>query len=129
MKRFVVKSLLTAVLVSVSAAAHAGAQNKRTDVPKGDLPPAGMCRIWIDGVPPGQQPAVTDCPSAVKNRPSNGRVLFGDDYVKNNNKKPLPIKRFTDDPSPSDRAKAPTDSLKPKQRRPIIQLIKPPGGH
>jgi hypothetical protein len=38
-----------------------------------------MCRIWIDGVPPGQQPAPTDCASAVRNRPSNGRVLFGDD--------------------------------------------------
>ena len=40
-----------------------------------------MCRIWIDGVPAAQQPAATDCPTAVKNRPSNGRVIFGDDYA------------------------------------------------
>jgi len=46
------------------------------------MPPAGMCRIWIEGVPAGQQPAPTDCASAVKNRPSNGRVLFGDDPKK-----------------------------------------------
>jgi len=51
-------------------------------VPPGYSPPAGMCRIWITGVPPGQQPAPTDCPSAVRNRPANGRVLFGDEPAK-----------------------------------------------
>ena len=48
-------------------------------VPPGQMPPAGMCRIWIDGVPPGHQPAPTDCATAMRNRPSNARVLFGDD--------------------------------------------------
>jgi len=51
-------------------------------VPPGFFPPAGMCRIWINDVPPGQQPAPTDCASAVRNRPANGRVLFGDDPQK-----------------------------------------------
>jgi hypothetical protein len=51
-------------------------------VPPGFFPPAGMCRIWINGVPAGQQPAPTDCASAVRNRPANGRVLFGDDPPK-----------------------------------------------
>ncbi|HNV75051.1 MAG TPA: hypothetical protein PKH96_10275, partial [Gemmatimonadaceae bacterium] len=37
------------------------------------------CRIWIDNVPPSQQPAPTDCASAIKNRPSNGRVIFPED--------------------------------------------------
>jgi hypothetical protein len=50
-------------------------------VPADARPPRGMCRIWIDGVPAAQQPAATDCPSAVKNRPTNGRVIFGDDYA------------------------------------------------
>ncbi|HEY9227559.1 MAG TPA: hypothetical protein VIP11_12970 [Gemmatimonadaceae bacterium] len=40
-----------------------------------------MCRIWIDGVPANQQPAPTDCPTALKNRPANGRVLFGDEFT------------------------------------------------
>jgi hypothetical protein len=40
-----------------------------------------MCRIWLDGVPAGQQPAPTDCATAVRSRPANGRVLFGDDYA------------------------------------------------
>lgn len=49
------------------------------DVPESYLPPAGMCRIWINNVPPVQQPAPTDCASAIKNRPSNGRVIFPED--------------------------------------------------
>jgi hypothetical protein len=51
-------------------------------VPPGFFPPAGMCRIWLNDVPPGQQPAPTDCVSAVRNRPANGKVLFGDDSQK-----------------------------------------------
>jgi len=48
-------------------------------IPRGFVPPAGMCRIWIDAVPPGKQPAPTDCASALRNRPANGQVIFGDD--------------------------------------------------
>jgi hypothetical protein len=51
-------------------------------VPPGFFPPSGMCRIWINGVPAGQQPAPTDCASAVRNRPANARVLFGDEPQK-----------------------------------------------
>jgi hypothetical protein len=47
-------------------------------VPPAFYPPAGMCRVWINQVPAAQQPAPTDCASAVRNRPSNGKVLFGD---------------------------------------------------
>jgi len=57
-------------------------QSLQQIVPPGFFPPAGMCRIWINGVPAGQQPAPTDCASAVRNRPANGRVLFGDDPPK-----------------------------------------------
>ena len=41
-------------------------------IPADARPPKGMCRIWIDNVPAAQQPAATDCPTAVKNRPTNG---------------------------------------------------------
>lgn len=41
-------------------------------------PPPGMCRIWVEGVKADKQPAPTDCASALKNKPTNGRVIFGD---------------------------------------------------
>jgi hypothetical protein len=68
-------------------------------VPPGFFPPAGMCRIWINDVPPGQQPAPTNCGSAVRNRPANGKVLFGDD--------PQKTKKGKSDKSKS----SPTDEL------------------
>ena len=57
-------------------------QHRDQIVPPGFFPPAGMCRIWLNDVPPGQQPAPTDCASAVRNRPTNGKVLFGDEPPK-----------------------------------------------
>ncbi len=62
--------------------ASGGKSGKDPDVPVAYRPPPGMCRVWLSGVPASQQPAPTDCASAVRNRPSNGRVLFGDDYAK-----------------------------------------------
>jgi len=71
------------VPVKPQAPARQQSQSLREQiVPPGFFPPAGMCRIWINGVPAGQQPAPTDCVSAVRNRPANGRVLFGDDPPK-----------------------------------------------
>ncbi len=46
-------------------------------VPKEYQPPAGMCRIWLNGVPPTQQPAPTECSLAVRNKPPNGVVVYG----------------------------------------------------
>lgn len=48
------------------------------EVPRGYLPPAGMCRLWVAGVPASQQPAPTDCATAVRNRPGNARVIYGE---------------------------------------------------
>lgn len=50
-------------------------------IPPGHLPPRGACRVWIDGVPPGRQPAVTSCAQAERDRLSygaNARVVYGD---------------------------------------------------
>jgi hypothetical protein len=83
------KSIAISLAISVAVAAPLSAQGNslRAKVPPGQRPPAGMCRIWLDGVPPGQQPAPTDCATAVRNRPANGRVIFGDDYVDSKGKK------------------------------------------
>lgn len=83
------KFVLTAgLIVAAVAPASLAAQQSQKDsarksasVPADARPPKGMCRIWLDNVPANQQPAATDCPTAVKNRPANGHVIFGDDFA------------------------------------------------
>lgn len=95
-------------ILMVLAAAKAGAQQQqppkalpKTEVPAEYRPPKGMCRIWLKDVPPAQQPASTDCASAIKNKPANGTVIFGDAVdqktkpdIRNDNQKnpPGPVK-------------------------------------
>ncbi len=89
---------------------------KQTPVPTSARPPKGMCRIWIDGVPAAQQPAATDCATAVKNRPANGRVIFGDEFADTNKangktpKLPPGAKGFTDVKPPPALPKRPPTS-------------------
>ena len=84
---------------------RSNARDTTASVPAQSRPPRGMCRVWIDGVPAAQQPASTDCSNAVKNRPQNGRVLFGDDYSnrqKSQESKPAqPTKGANVQPPPS----------------------------
>ncbi|MDB4905266.1 MAG: hypothetical protein JWO05_50 [Gemmatimonadetes bacterium] len=50
------------------------------NVPPGQMPPNGMCRVWIDGVPAGQQPRAESCQQAERDRVrygSNARVIYG----------------------------------------------------
>jgi hypothetical protein len=78
-------------------------------IPVNSRPPAGMCRIWLENVPVSQQPAPTDCASAVKNRPAKGRVVFGDDYVtkESTSRKTLPFVKGFAPPKPSAQKTAP----------------------
>lgn len=46
-------------------------------VPPQYAPPSGMCRVWVHGVPPAQQPAPTQCAKAVRVRSPNSQVVFG----------------------------------------------------
>ena len=59
------------------ATTAAGAQSRTLSIPPGQMPPAGQCRVWIEGVPPGRQPAPTDCATARANAPANSRVIYG----------------------------------------------------
>lgn len=34
---------------------------RRIEIPRGQLPPEGECRIWYEGRPPGRQPAAAPC--------------------------------------------------------------------
>ena len=95
------RTALLTIVCSASLAGVARAQQGEGEVPKAYRPPKGMCRIWLDKVPARQQPAPTDCPTAVRNRPSNGKVLFGDDYKdgaeKGEKREPPFIRKFGED--------------------------------
>lgn len=83
--KHVVSFLTIGLILGTAAPAMAQQANRDKDagkeIPADALPPKGMCRIWIDGVPASQQPAATDCSTAIRNKPANARVLFGDDYA------------------------------------------------
>ena len=95
-------AVLTLALIAGTATSATAQQSKPPKdsakaIPAEARPPKGMCRIWIDGVPAAQQAAPTDCKTAVRNRPENGRVIFGDDYrdsTKADAKPKLPAKGF-----------------------------------
>src|SRR3954471_19625341 len=66
--------------------------NSSQGIPPGQLPPAGMCRVWYDGVAPGRQPRPTNCRDAERaaSRDRNARVIYGSDrnndvYDRSNN--------------------------------------------
>lgn len=52
------------------------AQGRHDRVPPGQLPPPGMCRIWLPGVPAGRQPAPMSCNEAARRLPPNARILY-----------------------------------------------------
>jgi hypothetical protein len=78
-----VRVLCLAGSLALLAAPSLGAQEKgaqetkaASNVPQSAEPPAGLCRVWLENVPAGQQPAPTDCATAIKNRPRNARIVF-----------------------------------------------------
>ena len=62
-----IRSVLIGSVVGLALLAEPAAAQGRGNasrVPPGHLPPAGACRVWLDGVAPGRQPGVTDCVTA-----------------------------------------------------------------
>jgi hypothetical protein len=108
---------LLALVAPLALAAPAAAQGRDNKIPEGHRPPPGMCRVWIDGVPAGQQPAPTDCPTAVRNKPSNGTVIFGEPERKPVRKLPLNGWTRGDEKSEPPKVEPKTDAPKvePKQ--------------
>jgi hypothetical protein len=111
-KRYIV---VLAVAGMAALSAPLSAQGAQDPVPPEYRPPAGMCRIWLNGVPPSRQPEPTDCPTAVRRVPPNGRVVFGPEP-----QRPAP----PPDPNPPKKGgdTPPVKRLKPEERR------KPEGG-
>lgn len=81
-------SLLGLALLG-SQPADAQARRARYErIPPGHLPPSGMCRAWIDGVPAGRQPRATSCATArAQAARYGGVVIHGDDYYRDGERK------------------------------------------
>lgn len=77
MTRLALILLLAAAAPTAAQALEQGRNGDQTATEH--RPPPGMCRIWINGVPAERQPAPTDCATAMRRRPSNARVIFGDE--------------------------------------------------
>jgi len=104
---------------SLQAQARPQPQDANVAVPRTHLPPPVMCRIWLDNVPPAQQPAPTDCASAARNLPRNARLIYNEEP---RNPK-LPLVKSLKDPEPP--RKAPVEPPA-KTVGPDGKPIKPP---
>jgi hypothetical protein len=118
----IVTLLLLAAPVLAGAQARSRAQSARVVVPPEYRPPAGKCRIWIEGVAPAQQPASTDCQTALRQNPPNGTVIFGpppkdeDPAAFERRQAPAPAPAPTKVPP---RKEPSSDSASPPARRPV----------
>lgn len=77
--RRVASTLALAALIAIPVVADAQGRYGR-DIPRGQMPPAGRCRVWYDNRPAGQQPPPTSCNEAerIASRSRNARVIYGD---------------------------------------------------
>jgi hypothetical protein len=86
---------LSLVLIGL-AAVPLGAQGRgrwsNQGIPPGQMPGPGLCRVWFDGRPPGQQPPATDCDNAerIAARDPNARVVYGEQRGSGQVRRPVP---------------------------------------
>ena len=48
----------------------------RLGIPPGHLPPAGECRIWLPGTPPGRQRAAESCRGIERHAPAGSWIVY-----------------------------------------------------
>ena len=72
---------MSVVLLALMAGTSEAQNGRSRGIPPGQMPRAGQCRVWYDGVPPGRQPAPTSCDQAerIASRNRDARVIYGDD--------------------------------------------------
>lgn len=70
---------MCAWLTGGAAVAAAQSSSAQPEIPPAYAPPAGMCRVWLREVPAMQQPAPTDCRSALRTKPVDATVIYGPD--------------------------------------------------
>ena len=75
--RFAMAAGATLLFASVTAGAQLPGRTTLPRTTTSTAVPAGMCQIWIDGVPANRQPAPTTCEVARARVPANGRIIYG----------------------------------------------------
>jgi hypothetical protein len=101
--------VLWAVMMTGATMVAAQSPSARPDIPAAYEPPAGMCRVWLRDVPPMQQPAPTDCRTALRTQPVGATVIYGPQpkrstYTPSDWSKPLVRSARGDDPDTSTEA-------------------------
>ena len=111
-------ALILLLAVATPTAAQALEQGKSGDQTATEhRPPPGMCRIWINGVPAERQPAPTDCATAMRRRPANARVIFGDEVRGTRVPRP-PVQQLTEPEANRQPNEPKTGEPKPTEPKP-----------
>jgi len=76
MNRFLV-SLSFVAIASFANTSEAQRRDRGENIPAGYLPPAGKCRIWIDGMPRGVQNKPMDCDAAERAAKARTHIIYG----------------------------------------------------
>jgi hypothetical protein len=101
-------SLILIGLAAVPLGAQGRGRGNNQGIPPGQMPGPGLCRVWYDGRPPGQQPPATNCDNAerIAARDPYARVIYGDRVTGPNGDRVIrpsprgPIYRNPDDQGP-----------------------------
>ena len=107
--RFVLSFAFAATVLAAAPLAAQSRERPADSIPDAHKPPAGMCRIWLPNVPASKQAAPTDCATAVRNRPANATVIFGD---------PAPARTTGRDRVPAPLPLVPAQKAKPPKTPP-----------
>ena len=75
-------TVIIAGLMAVPLAAQG--RGRGNAIPPGHLPPAGLCQVWYDGVPPGRQPRPMSCSAAERlaRRDRYAQVIYSRDVYR-----------------------------------------------